>query len=110
MPDRSTRFQESEEYQQDRRFLLEFFEYLAIGDAATHVKEGMASVERRGARAALARMRMALRDVMEMSRDFTPEQMREVDARMAAAGLPTLTVMRERISRRGRLKASRADG
>ena len=61
------------------------------------VEQGIAAAERSGIRFAQAALRTGLQDVLEMSRDLTPQQVRAVDDRMVASSLPTLTVMRERV-------------
>jgi hypothetical protein len=103
------------DYEQDRRFLLALASFLdllmqaeteklidpATGRApklSTSLAEGIVSIERRGQRAAHSGIRMALRDLLEISRELSAEQVREVDDRMLSAGLPTLTARRERES------------
>ena len=125
MPGRqSPHAEESSEYQQDRRFVLELCSFLdslprpattLIGEGDTDgtithreiptpelnlargLEEGMVEAERCGVRSARSGIRMALHDLLEMSRDLTAAQVREANNRMACAGLPTLTAMRERI-------------
>jgi hypothetical protein len=121
---RRSRAELAEEYEQDRRFLLELWAILdpifhasALHNAALApdeataercrqmadvsyldlIRRGLGDVEGQGNRASRTGIRLGLQDSLEFSRDFTPEEVRAADERMTAAGLPTLTAMRHRI-------------
>jgi len=112
------------EYEADRRFALGFSAFLdalprspttTIGegcpDASVVYREapspdlnltesladGLAQAERRGRRTARTGLRLALQDLLQMSRDLTPAQVRQADTRLGAAGLATLSAMRRRV-------------
>ena len=114
------------EYERDRRFALEFAAFLdslprsptmVIGEGrpdggvvyrevptpelnlAASLADGLDGMERGGRRPTGVRagLRMALQDLLEMSRDLAPAQVAEADRRLEGAGCPTLSVMRHRV-------------
>jgi hypothetical protein len=111
-------------YEQERRFLLELCAFLepvlqsspmVVGERAADgtliervvetprmpllglIEEGLAAVEQQGASKRRAGVRMAIQDMLATSRALTPAQVRDLDAKLTAAGLPTLTAVRERV-------------
>src|SRR5262245_50860363 len=68
-------------------------EYREVSTVAPNLSAGLteslAELEARGAAAARAGLRAALQDLLEMTRDLAPAQVRAADARLEAAGILT---------------------
>jgi hypothetical protein len=101
-----------EEYERDRAFVLAL---LGVFDSMVRqsttgvdpqdeplswvagLEKGLAEVEAKGRKIARIGMRMALQDVLEMTRGLTPDSVKAVDEAFDAGGLPTLSGMRRRV-------------
>ena len=75
------------------------------------VREALRSLEQDRPRGWRAGVHQGLQDLLEMSKDLTPEKVRLADSQLKAAGAPTLSTMRSEIWRtipklikRGRIK------
>jgi hypothetical protein len=76
-----------------------------------YFREGIAELERTRPRGWRSGLRQAVQDLLEMSRDFSPADVRAADAALAQKGAPTLSTLRSeiwstipKILRRGRIK------
>lgn len=90
------------EIEEFRAFMRALFDALAtVGEVNAEFAEGMkaAVTQSRGESPSRIRsgLRMALGDVLEMTRDLPAGAVRTLDAHLAGAGVVTLTAMRERI-------------
>ena len=70
--------------------------YISLADTLAAAR---ASAESRGRHLSHTSVRMALQDLIEMSRDLNTEQLSQADARLAARGLPTVSAMRLKVWR-----------
>ena len=94
------------DYAQMRAFVLALCRFLdshfpTSFSMGSGIAEGIQGMEANvGPRTRLKGIRMAVADVLEMSRDFTREQLTAADAALAAEGAPLLSTMRARIWRK----------
>jgi hypothetical protein len=94
------------DYGQMRAFLLALASFLDANfrmptPMSAGIEDGIKRMEARsGPQKQLKGIRMAVGDFLEMTRDFTPQQVADADTAFAAAGAPLLSTMRAKIWRK----------
>lgn len=90
------------EFKELKSFLCAFMD-LAEGRSAVDVSQlstAMDEMEQRAPKRALAGLRMAVNDCVEMSSDWSAERVKSIDAAMAGAGALTLSEARRKFTKK----------
>lgn len=93
----------TEEYAKLKSFMGLYFDwYMASPNSKpeTHPLLILEATEKKSLSQAKRGLEMAINDSVEMSNDWTPEQVAEADKKFAKRGLPTLSKLRRRYSRK----------